>query len=190
VGGQLLGIALLSFVAQDFVAQDAALARDVTVRPAGCSANRLNIDMQAQPLAAPNGTIVTCCPVQVSNNPGGNPDACDTTDGFITFCCPAANGLPEPGPVGCTRIPVTTAFPPGCHVNNGADCVPTVEAMTGVDFPANGSNDKSVRGLQCLIHTNPGVMMARAQAMVDAGYLLCQLPSPSTGTAAGLAEAA
>jgi hypothetical protein len=172
VGGQLLGIALLSCVAQD-----AAFAACSGQSPSGCSANRLNIDIQAMPLAAPNGSIVTYS-VQVLNNAGGNADACDTTDAFLTFCCPAANGLPEPGPAGCTKIPVTQLT---CQVNDGANCTPTAEALAGIDFPANGSNDKNVPGLQCLINVNPGVMMARAQAMVDAGYLLCQLPSPSTG---------
>lgn len=172
VFGQLLVIALLSFVTRD-----AALAECTGQSPAGCSANRLNIDIQAMPLAAPNGSLVTYL-VQVSNNPGGNADACDATDAFVTFCCPAANGLPEPGPAGCTKIPVTQLM---CQVNDGANCTPTAEALAGIDFPANGANDKSVPGLQCLINVNPGVMMARAQAMVDDGYLLCQLPSPSTG---------
>jgi hypothetical protein len=170
--GQLLVIALLSLVVRD-----AALAACSGQSPVGCSANRLNIDIQAMPLAAPNGSLVTYL-VQVSNNPGGNSDACDATDAFVTFCCPAANGLPEPGPTGCTKIPVTQMT---CQVNDGANCTPTAEALAGIDFPANGSNDKSVPGLQCLINVNPGVTMARAQAMVDDGYLLCQLPSPSTG---------
>src|SRR5262250_2430003 len=58
--------------------------------PAGCSANRLNIDLQASPIQAPNGSFVTY-QVKVFNNPTSLSDACDVQGAFVQFCCPAAN---------------------------------------------------------------------------------------------------
>jgi len=159
-----LGVALVLFASRG------AEAACTGQSPAGCSANRLSIDIQASPLVAPNGTVVTYL-VDVKNNSAANADACDIQSAFVTFCCPAANGLPEPGPSGCTKIPVAQLT---CNVNDGANCTPTAEASSGISFPANGSNDKSVSGLKCLINVNAGVAMARARAMVDDGYLLCQ----------------
>src|SRR5262245_59204069 len=98
------GILLASTVFLMLAARDAGAADVCTMQsPANCSANRLNIDIQANPIMAPNGSFVTY-QVSVSNNPGNNPDACDVKGAFVTFCCPAANGLPEPGPTGCTLI--------------------------------------------------------------------------------------
>jgi cysteine-rich repeat protein len=147
--------------------------------PLGCSANRLSIGIQAMPLSVSNGSVVSYS-VTLANNPGGRADACDIADAFVTFCCPGPTGLPQTGPEGCTKIPVTQSM---CSVNGAANCTPTAEALAGIDFPSNGGNDIVVSDLQCVIDVNPGVTFARAKVMVDSGYLLCQLPPPSTGVA-------
>jgi hypothetical protein len=169
-----LGLLLMSLVlvggAEDVRAQGS---------PAGCSANRLTIDIQVSPFTVQPGQTATYM-VDIANNPANNADACDVQDAFVKFCCPSANGNPEPGPSGCTRIPVTTA---PCDVNNGATCTPTAEASAGIDFPASGSNDKMVTGLRCLINANPGLTQVTARAEVEAGYLLMQtaqgVPQPA-----------
>jgi hypothetical protein len=139
--------------------------------PPGCNANRLNIDIQVDEFVVPNGEDANYT-VDVRNNPLQQSDACDVRTAFVNFCCPGPDGQPVAGPAGCTRIPVVTE---PCNVNNGADCVPTTEANTGIDFPADGSNDKVAIGhLVCRINTNPGVTTAQARAEVQAGYLLMQ----------------
>ena len=142
--------------------------------PQGCSTNRLEIPhFQPNPLVVPNGSTVTY-EVELQNNPGQLPDACDVRDAFVTFCCPGADGNPVPGPAGCTNIPVTTS---PCNVNGAANCVPTAEATTGIGLSAtipSPDNDRVVPGLVCLIHVNPGVTTALAEVMVHDGYLSCQ----------------
>jgi len=145
--------------------------------PTNCSTNRLEFTFQGVPAVVPNGGTVTY-QVEIFNNPVDNPDACDIKAAFVTLCCPGADGDPAPGPAGCTLVPV--AMSP-CQVNGAGTCVPTQEAAQGINLPADGGNNKTVAGLECQIQVNPGVTTARAQAMVDAGYLLCMLPPPSTG---------
>jgi hypothetical protein len=72
-----------------------------------------------------------------------------------------------------------------CQVNDGATCTPTAEAEAGLFLPANGSNDKAIPGLKCVVHTNPGVTVARAVAKID-DYVLLQTEAgvPQPGFAA------
>lgn len=119
--------------------------------------------------------------MELTNNLGQRPDACDVEDAFVSLCCPGPDGDPFPGPEGCTRIPVLTET---CVVNNFG-CTPTAEAVAGIDLPASGVNDKSASGLVSRIRTNPGVTTVRAEARLEDGYLLCALPPPSTGEPQG-----
>ena len=142
--------------------------------PPGCSTNLLrNVGVEVSPAAVPNGSKATYT-VDIVNI-GAPANGCDVQKAFVIFCCPGADGNPVPGPVGCTNVPVTTS---PCIVNDGATCVATAEATTGIDLPADGSNNKTVVGLQCLINVDPGVTTALAEAIVKEGYLSCQSPSP------------
>jgi hypothetical protein len=179
VTGLLLGTALLVGMASSLQAQSPG-------SPAGCNANRLNIDIQVDESIVPNGEIARYT-VDVVNNPAQNTDACDVETAFVTFCCPQADGQPpaDSSSPDCTRIPVTTVFPTDCAVTDGGgipDCVPTSEADAGINFPADGTNDKVQIGhLTCRINVNPGVTSVTARAQVEAGYLLLQTGGPIDG---------
>ena len=165
--GLLCGIAVLVSAAREVRAGGTCPAQS----PGGCSFQRMAIDIGVNNNTVPNGSTVQYT-VSVDNNTGNASDACDVNNAFLTFCCPAANGTPEPGPSGCTRIPVASA---PCNVNDGASCTPSALANAGIDFPAQAPrNPQLVTGLTCQIIVNTGVTTATASAQVNAGYLLCQ----------------
>jgi hypothetical protein len=67
-----------------------------------------------------------------------------------------------------------------CEVNGLADCTPTA-GSSNLSFPADGTGNITVPGLQCTINVNSGVTRARAEARVNGGYILEQ-------TAAGVPQ--
>lgn len=171
--GLLLSIAVLVCAAQG--ASAACPSADNTacpaISPAGCTANRMSIDIIVGSNSVPNNSVVTY-EVDFQNNPANSADACDVNKATLTFCCPGADGNPVPGPSGCVHIPVSDTM--ACNVNDGP---PNCTACTGpfaFSATAPGNPQTKVTGLQCLVNVTPGVLSATARAMVDSGYLLCQ----------------
>jgi hypothetical protein len=135
--------------------------------PPGCSANNLNVNIAVSPPGLPNGSVATY-KVTVANGSAAA-GSCDVIHASVDFCCPAADGNPEPGPTGCVNVPVVTN---PCSVNGVATCSP-VPGFNDQSFPADGAGIV-VPGLNCTINVNPGVVKARARAEVNAGYILLQ----------------
>ncbi|HVO24963.1 MAG TPA: hypothetical protein VMW56_15180 [Candidatus Margulisiibacteriota bacterium] len=129
----------------------------------------MNINLNVSPAGLPNGQTATYEAMVVNGTVAQG--ACDVIDATVTFCCPGADGNPLPGPMGCTNVPVTTS---PCNVNNGPpNCVATA-GSSNLSFPADGTGNITVPGLNCLINVNPGVIKARAEARVNDGYILLQ----------------
>lgn len=138
--------------------------------PPGCDSNNLQINISVFPPVLNNGDKAVY-QVMVSNGTVAE-GACDVSHATVTFCCPGPDGNPLPGPAGCIDVPIAVA---PCDVNGDSNCI-TAAGADNLSFPADGSQDIRVPGLQCTIVFNPGVTRARCKAQVNAGYILAQTP--------------
>ena len=124
--------------------------------PAGCSANRWNVDVGADPFHVPNGGTVEYT-VTAFNNLTPFTDGCDagvsTTAPFpghgvvVQFCCPQPDGTPYP----------FNDFAPG-------HCTELSAASIGDNYPASAGIPTVYPAVSCVVTVNPGVSTANGIA--------------------------
>jgi cysteine-rich repeat protein len=110
------------FVMVVFLLADMSSAQ---ISPAGCTANRLSVDITKNKLLITQGEIVRYT-VDVSNDPGGVfTDECDISQMTLTFTCPGLDGFPTGA---MTTLGTDLSFPANSPVTTFGpiDCVVSV----------------------------------------------------------------